>query len=679
MGMFKNFGSLAQKLAWFSKLDEEKFPPHSKSFTAVYSMDKEYLFEMSEDFFTPSKRSRIVDFILRRKRFSTDPEDVYAFGIQNLLIDNTYVASYPLHDGDMDNPGNARHLLATEWATLYKFYKQQPLDYIKDYFGVKIALYFAWLGFYTYMLIPASVVGLICFIYGCLTVYQNAPSEDICNSSLNITMCPLCDHVCDMWDLTETCAYARISYLFDNPATVFFAVFMSFWSALFLENWMRYSAEISHRWDLVGSDITEEHPRPEYLARLSAVKKKRLNYVTKMWEPYVSFWKKKVPYFLCSFGVVLLLVAMALVAVMGVILYRMSVLTALSLQGNSFINSYATFFTTVTAACINLVCIIIFNQFYDRLAVKLTEWELPRTQTEFDDSLTLKIYLLQFVNYYASIFYIAFFKGRFIGYPGKYIRLFGYRQEECSPGGCFVELCIQLAIIMVGKQALNSVMEMLWPRFWKWLQWIQMGLRGTTITEEDGAKSRLIKDFRLVDFNSGSLFNEYLEMVLQFGFVTIFVAAFPLAPLFAAINNVFEMRLDAGKLISLHRRPVAQRVMDIGIWYDILESVGKLAVLSNAFIIAFTSSFIPRLVYSIEVSPDGKLKGFMNHSLAYFLVEDFPEAYRPTNPGNVSVCRYQNYMEPYWKEDKYRPTDMFWHVLAARLAFVVVFQVRMSG
>nr|CAI5822415.1 unnamed protein product [Callosobruchus analis] len=63
-----------------------------------------------------------------------------------------------------------------------------------------------------------------------------------------------------------------------------------------------------------------------------------------------------------------------------------------------------------------------------------SEFELLRTQTEFDDSLTLKIYLLQFINYYASIFYIAFFKGKFIGHPKGYNRFFGYRQEEVSGG-----------------------------------------------------------------------------------------------------------------------------------------------------------------------------------------------------------------------------------------------------
>ena len=56
------------------------------------------------------------------------------------------------------------------------------------------------------------------------------------------------------------------------------------------------------------------------------------------------------------------------------------------------------------------MAILVVNQIYGYVAVWLTEIELNRTQTEFDDSLSLKIYLLQFVNYYASIFYIAFFK-----------------------------------------------------------------------------------------------------------------------------------------------------------------------------------------------------------------------------------------------------------------------------
>ena len=38
-------------------------------------------------------------------------------------------------------------------------------------------------------------------------------------------------------------------------------------------------------------------------------------------------------------------------------------------------------------------------------------------------------------------------------------RFLGWRQEECTPGGCFVELSVQLAIVFMGKQFVLSVME----------------------------------------------------------------------------------------------------------------------------------------------------------------------------------------------------------------------------
>lgn len=55
-----------------------------------------------------------------------------------------------------------------------------------------------------------------------------------------------------------------------------------------------------------------------------------------------------------------------------------------------------------------------------------------------------------------------------------------------------------------------------------------------------------------------------LFAVIQFGFVTLFVASFPLAPLFALLNNIIEIRLDAKKFVTELRRPVAIRAKDIG-------------------------------------------------------------------------------------------------------------------
>lgn len=111
------------------------------------------------------------------------------------------------------------------------------------------------------------------------------------------------------------------------------------------------------------------------------------------------------------------------------------------------------------------------------------------------------------------------------------------------------------------------------------------------------------EDYQLV--KSEGLFEEYLEMgtslmmaarlsgmqhvllrchwsaVLQFGFITIFVAACPLAPLFALLNNWVEIRLDAHKFVCEYQRPVAERAQNIGVWLNILEILSHMSVTAN--------------------------------------------------------------------------------------------------
>lgn len=142
---------------------------------------------------------------------------------------------------------------------------------------------------------------------------------------------------------------------------MFFRLFPFYTAALFLELWKRYSAEITHRWDLTGFDIHEEHPRPQYLARLAHVKKMRIDYITNAKEPDPPFWRMKLPAAVFSFSVVLLLIALAFAAVIAVVLYRMSVMAALSVSNDQFTTSYAIYITTITAAVINLSLIFVFS------------------------------------------------------------------------------------------------------------------------------------------------------------------------------------------------------------------------------------------------------------------------------------------------------------------------------
>lgn len=85
--------------------------------------------------------------------------------------------------------------------------------------------------------------------------------------------------------------------------------------------------------------------------------------------------------------------------------------------------------------------------------------------------------------------------------------------------------------------------------------------------------------------------------VIQYGFVSLFVASFPLAPAFALLNNVIEIRLDAAKFVTEIRRPDAVRCKDIGTddAGGEVHSVG-LCVNEHSTLITF-SSFTPLCSY----------------------------------------------------------------------------------
>ena len=74
-------------------------------------------------------------------------------------------------------------------------------------------------------------------------------------------------------------------------------------------------------------------------------------------------------------------------------------------------------------------------------------------------------------------------------------------------------------------------------------------------------------------------------------------------------------------------------------------------------------------------SQDGSLNGYTNFTLSYFNPDDFATINDTAIQQHPETCRYFDYRQPPQSDDPYKRKDVFWHVLAARLAFVVIFQV----
>lgn len=661
-------------------------------FTAPFEKDHEEYFYVKEKdkFFTQSMRSRMAYYILSRAPYETRRK-IKKFGITKLLDGGVYKAAYPLHDcrfnvrSEEEGCPNERLLLYEEWAHPKSFYKMQPLDLIRKYYGEKIGIYFAWLGFYTLMLALAAIVGLGCFIYGYRNQETSTWSKEVCDPEIGgaIVMCPQCDKECNYWRLNSTCEASKKLCIFDNFGTLVFAVFMSVWVTLFLEFWKRYQAELEYQWDTVEFLEQEEQPRPEYEAKCIH---ERINPVTRV--------KEKVPYTKCGrcirlslgIGTVLFWVLLILASVVAIIVYRLAVFFAFSAKLRSQdlkelepLKEYVTpqMATSVTASIISFVVIMVLNILYERVAIWITDFELPRTKTEYENSLTLKMFLFQFVNYYSSCFYIAFAKGKVVGYPGNPVYWLGkYRNEECDPGGCLIELTTQLTVIMGGKAIWNNIQEVLVP-------WVKnLIFRYCTRAGKEKNVPRWEQDYELQPIGKLGLFYEYLEMVIQFGFVTLFVASFPLAPVLALVNNLFEIRVDAWKITTQFRRVVPEKAQDIGAWQPILQGVAILAVATNAMIIAFTSDMIPRLVYYWSFSmfpygthPEHTMEGYINSTLSIFDINDFSNRSQPNAAyrfSSITTCRYRDFRYPPGHHRQYEYTMMYWHVIAAKLAFIIV-------
>ena len=114
----------------------------------------------------------------------------------------------------------------------------------------------------------------------------------------------------------------------------------------------------------------------------------------------------------------------------------------------------------------------------------------------------------------------------------------------------------------------------------------------------------------------------------------MFVAAFPLAPLFALISGIVEIRVDAVNFIRDQRRPNPRMAEDIGAWYNILEALSAFSV---------TSDFIAKAVYYYSYSDDDNLKGYLNNSLSYYNTSLWKDFSRPSKQYDKT-----DIPEPHW-------------------------------
>lgn len=140
----------------------------------------------------------------------------------------------------------------------------------------------------------------------------------------------------------------------------------------------------------------------------------------------------------------------------------------------------------------------------------------------------------------------------------------------------------------------------------------------------------------LENFNCGwsdIIFDDFLEIVIQFGFVTLFAISFPLVPLIAWVTNLTEIEVDKFKLLKLYKRPIPYGAKGIGNWMAILELLSYLSVFSNLGLLIFSSNSF----YGLETSD--KLLLFTGLVVFYCLCKVFIDKLMPDLPRKVKELK----------------------------------------
>ncbi|TDH65902.1 hypothetical protein CCR75_005367 [Bremia lactucae] len=485
---------------------DEKYQPYYRRYPIKWAMKTE------ETLFAQKDRIRLAEGIVER-HINTDA-----------LESAGYLAGqmFALHDSKALH--ELRHSWALHWTMLY-----QPLHKIRYYFGEKIALYFAWLEFYTKMLVFPAVAGLVTFVY--IEARQAATG-------------------------TNEQGYILIA----------FAVFVVLWSSLFSELWKRKNGLLDSLWGLSGLHESFRY-RPQFRGT------KSYDPITDAEELTFESKTKRRRAYLVSVFIVTIMVGIVVLALFGLFVLKHWINDKDNLEKNHISIQYQPSLT-LSVTILNAVQILVLNTVYRNVARKLNDFENHRTDAEYENHLVIKVFLFQFCNSFASFFYIAFVK-----------RL---AEGTClHEDDCMQELRDQLLTLFIIRIVVGNVTEVAVP-YLKY-RYQLYSERKAVITEVKVGHNYIEEQAKLVPYETNEAFEDYNEMVIQYGFINLFVVAFPLTPLLALANNMLEVHVDAVKLCFVHRRPFPHPAKDIGVWFYILRFMTYIALGTNSALILWTS------------------------------------------------------------------------------------------
>ncbi|KAL8790484.1 MAG: hypothetical protein Q9213_000636 [Squamulea squamosa] len=442
---------------------------------------------------------------------------------------------FPLHD----------HSFNKEWIKTWStttFLKVEDLDQIRDRFGEKIAFYFAFTqNYFAFLIFPA--------------------------------------------------AFGFASWVILGSFSPIYALVNGLWCVTLVEYWKRQELDLSVRWGVKG---------------VAGIQKKRreFQHEKEIQDPVTGETLQIFPatkrlsrqLLQIPFAILATLALGTLIATcFGIEIFLSEVYNG---PGKSLLVFLPTGLLTILVPTLTTMLTTV--------ATRLNDYENWETSESYESALTQKIFVLNFITSYLPIFLTAFVYVPFGSLVVPYLDIFSLtarpfaqheKQLQTPKTGFMINpsrLRNQVIYFTVTAQIVNFALETIVPyvkrRSFSKYQEMKSGKAAKTggagsgvtiddVPEEAEFLKRVRKEAELDVYDVAT---DLREMVIQFGYLSLFSVVWPLTPVSFIINNWVELRSDAVKICVEMQRPTPHRADSIGPWLDSLEFLAWLGSITTA-------------------------------------------------------------------------------------------------
>ncbi|RKP02540.1 hypothetical protein CXG81DRAFT_10691, partial [Caulochytrium protostelioides] len=425
---------------------------------------------------------------------------------------------------------------------------------LRNEYGENVAFYFAFLHFYTLALVPLAIVGVLCPI------------------------------------ILGRAAYSYV-----------YSAFLLAWAPVTIALWQGQSRRWAEAWGTrrvqsIDGDAERMATQLRPLYRPAGFRcHDDHDGIVPVFEPG---WKRAIYSLFVTAPVVLGSAGVLMVLIWGLTISEV-------ILGTYYTGPLASVVTLLPTAAYSLA-IPMITQHYRKIAFQLTDRENIRTDSEFENAMTRKIFVFSALVSWLGLsvfgFLVVPFSDRLhdivsatfhaIPLMGS-VKIFSLsgRALEAAGGLSPAQLQSRLVALVVTGQVIDAFSELLMPLMIAYLdRWRQGGF--AAMKDECPAASKDEIEKRYVARLRHELakppyiiYQDYAEMAVQFGYLTMFSSIWSWAPLICLINNWFEMRSDLLKITKTARRPVPARVEGIGAWASIFVLLGWAgSIMTPAFV-----------------------------------------------------------------------------------------------